>query len=161
MTAPAHISRANGRKGGRPVGSLSEATKENLKAQDALRIKILKSTDKLYQSQMALASGCSFLYCVTTSKKGIKSKPELITSQAVIEKFLQGTLNEKDSQEFHFITTEKPDTRAIDSMMDRVFGKAPQSLDVTSDGEKLGPLETVFSAVSNKTGDIPSKDKKS
>ena len=144
---------------GRPKGALSEATKENLKVQKVLRAKILKSADKLYQSQMALANGCSFLYCVTTNKKGIRSKPELITNQKKIEEYLRGKLDNEQS-EYYFITTEKPDGRAIDSLMDRVFGKAPQSVDMTSDGEKLGPIEAVFKAISGKTAGIPEEDNK-
>lgn len=37
MAAPAHIARENGKKGGRPKGAVSAATKEKLTAQETFR----------------------------------------------------------------------------------------------------------------------------
>ena len=143
---------------GRPKGALNESTKQNLKVQKTLRAKILKSAGKLYRSQMALAGGCSFLYKIEIQKKGGKSKPILVEDAKTIEAFLRGEYENKDD-EYYFITTEKPDGKAIDSMLDRVFGKAQQTMDVTTDGEKIDPLSAVLAAVSGKTAGIPKEDK--
>ena len=42
------------------------------------------------------------------------------------------------SATYYFITTKEPDNRAIDSILNRVFGKATDHIDVTSKGKKIG-----------------------
>jgi len=75
------------------------------------------------------------LYKIHTDSKGMKSKPELVTSQKEIEDYLAGETDA--NSDYYFITTERPDNRALDSLFDRTFGKAQQYVDHTSGGEKL------------------------
>ncbi len=39
--------------------------------------------------------------------------------------------------EFYFITTKEPNNFAIDSMLDRTFGKSTNNVDITSGGKEL------------------------
>ncbi len=129
-------SRENGKKGGRPKGSKSQKTIEREIALKELRDRVVRSYSSLLNSQMAIAHGLTFLYVIRTNKKGQRSKPELVKSQATIEAFLADELD-NDDEEYFFMSTERPDNKAIDSLLDRTFGKAQQNMDVTSDGKAL------------------------
>lgn len=134
-----NTSRENGKKGGRPKGSKSQTTIEREIALKELRERVVRSYDALLNSQMAIAHGLTFLYVIKTIKsgKGMKRlKPKLIKDQATIEAYLAGELD-KDEHEYYFMSTQRPDNKAIDSLLDRTFGKAQQNMDVTSDGKAL------------------------
>lgn len=123
---------------GRPVGALSKTTIEQKIAKQLLVQRVLRSQDRLINAQMSLAQGCSFLYVIKVETvNGIKRKerPQLVKDQYLIESYLAGDL--EDKEDYYFITTEKPDTRALDSLLDRVHGKANQSVDLTTKGKKI------------------------
>lgn len=109
---------------GRPKGKVSQKTLDKLKVLRAMKERIMRSADQLLNSQMNLAQGVSYLYVIRTNSKGFKEKPELITSQFTIEAYLAGELEDEDN-EYYYITTERPDNKALDSLFDRTFGKAP------------------------------------
>ena len=69
------------------------------------------------------------LYCVKTYKNGKRSKPFVITDQKTIEAYLAGELGD-EKNEYYFIATHKPDNKALDSLFDRVFGKATTPIDL-------------------------------
>ncbi len=135
MPTRAEISRKNGKKGGRPKGSLDKVTLEKNKVEKVLHQRILKNTDRIFNSQLQIAEGCSYLYKIHTDSKGKKSKPELVTSQIEITEYLEGEYDK--NIDYYYITTEKPDIRAIDSMYNRVFGKPKESVDVTTGGKPI------------------------
>ncbi len=133
--------RGGAREGaGRPKGVLNPKVLERRIAEQEFRDRVIRSKDALMNSQMNLAQGVQMLYCITTNSKGIRSKPELITSQHTIEAYLAGELNDdqgnrgdEDDKEYYFITTERPDNRALDSLFDRSFGKAKQPIELDAD----------------------------
>lgn len=132
---------------GRPKGSKNEETLERERVQAEMRRRIMKSTDELLNSQMSLAKGVQMLYRIDKDENGKNKKPELVTSQAEIENYFAGDYDEQS--EYYFITTERPDNKAIDSLFDRTFGKAQQHVDVKSDGK---PIFQITSEVANKYG---------
>jgi len=86
---------------------------------------------------MSLAQGVTYLFKIHTDSKGNKGKPELVDSQYEISAYLNGEY-EGEPDDYYFITTERPDNKAIDSMLDRAFGKAPQKLEHTGkDGDPI------------------------
>lgn len=116
------------RKGsGRKKGQLSKKTLEKKKIEKAMEQKIMRQVDGMLRSQMSLAKGCSYLYVVRTDDNGRKEKPEIVTNPAMIEAYLAGEL-EEERDEYYYITTDKPDNLAINSLIDRVFGKPKQKL---------------------------------
>jgi len=131
---------------GRPYGSKNSATKEQKVVQEEFRQRVLKSMDTLITSQMNLAEGVQMLYKISKDDKGKNKKPVIVTSQYEIESYLAG--EQEDKSEYYFITTERPDNRALDSLIDRVFGKSTHNIDVQSGGKPL-PLITF-----NKDGSI-------
>ena len=133
---------------GRAKGSMNKATKEQKLVEEAFRQRVLKSMENLINSQMNLAQGCQYLFCIhtETDKKGSKTKqrPKIVTNQYIIEKYLAGELdNEKD--DYYFITTEKPDNKALDSLIDRVFGKATQKTEIT--GKDGGAIQIAGNSI--------------
>ena len=147
---------------GRPEGAESQATKDKKIVKEEMKQRIMRSKDALLNSQMNLAQGIQMLFKIETieikNKDGIvikneRQKPELITSQDEIENYLAGDYDNKDNV-YYFITTEKPDNKAIDSMFDRAFDKARQNVGV--DGGEEGKPINIINYV-NATGKIPTK----
>lgn len=121
---------------GRPKGSENEETRKKRVVEEEFKQRVLRSANKLISSQMNLAQGVQMLYVIEKTEKGANKKPRLITDQSTIESYLAGELD-GDPDEYYFITTERPDNRALDSLFDRVFGKSVNNIDVTSDGKQL------------------------
>ena len=120
MAAPAHIARENGKKGGRPFGRKNEATLVKELELQYIKDRVSKAKEKLLDAQISLAQGVSFLYRIDKDEKGKNKKPEIVTSQWEIESYLSG---EADSDSYYYITTQKPENNAIDSLLDRTVGK--------------------------------------
>lgn len=141
----------NGKKGGRPKGSKSENTLAKEAVLAEFRKKAMESADVLFNSQLHLAKGQTYLYkiekeFVATSNDGKrgywrKKKARVVDAQWEIEEYLMGKVEEGDEDDdqdpkatYYFITTKDPDNKAIDSILDRTFGKSTQSI-VTEDLE--------------------------
>lgn len=120
---------------GRKKGSENEITKEKRIVTDGMKKRVMKAANKLLDAQMTLAQGIQMLYVIKTIDDK-KQKPEIITDAKTIESFLAGELDNEDD-EYYFITTERPDNRALDSLFDRTFGKAIQYLDIKDDRDGL------------------------
>src|SRR5690606_6390469 len=105
-----------------------------------------RSADALFQSQMALARGYYYLYKIekkwepNPSGKGgryVAKKPKLVTSQSEIEDYLMGLVEEGDLHDdpaatYYFIVTKDPSNLAVDSLLNRLWGKATQSVDLSN-----------------------------
>lgn len=103
--------------------------------------KILKNLPELTEAQIALATGQTIMMARRWKKdeKGklhrtgkwyqVKRKSEIID-------LLNGS---QTGDEYYFITTDKPDNRAIDSALDRTIGKPKEKLEVG--GEGGGPMK--------------------
>lgn len=138
---------------GRPSGSTNKQTKERRAVEEAMKDRIMRSADTLLNSQMNLAQGVQMLYVIKTDDKGKKEKPELVTDQPTIESYLAGELDE-EQDEYYFITTERPDNRALDSLFDRTFGKARQNVTVDG-GEPMKITIEVAGSIAQKNGIAP------
>ncbi len=146
--------RLNASKGGRPKGSKGKATLIKEAAKNHFDKRVLKLNDRLINAQTSLAIGQTFLYKI--EKEFIKTgenkdgsdkgywknlKPELVESQDEIESYLErlaennGSLDDDsdESAAYYFLTTKEPDNKAIDSLRDRTFGKAKESLEITGE----------------------------
>lgn len=126
---------------GRKPGGMNKATKEQKVVEQEFKDRVLRSMGMLINSQMNLALGCQFLYKITTEtdSKGVqhRSKPILVTDQDEIESYLAGE-NKDDNDDYYYLTTDKPDNKALDSLIDRVFGKAVSKLELGGkDGKEL------------------------
>lgn len=126
--------RGGAREGaGRPKGGENEETARRRLAERAYKERVVAHIHDLFNSQLALSKGLSYLYRIdeTEDDKGKKiRKHVLVESPTEINDVLDeldGSSSGTCEDNYYYITTKAPDNRAIDSMMDRVFGKAKQS----------------------------------
>lgn len=144
---------------GRPKGSMNEATKERIETKAAFIDRVNKNADKLFNSQLDLAVGEKYLMVVRTIGTGSKQRREtsIVTDTDTIKSFLDEELDNTD-EEYYFMTTKPADNKAIDSLLNRSFGKAEEKLDITSAGEKISTttadsslVDTFVEALKNDT----------
>lgn len=139
--------------GGRPHGALSEVTKLRRDSDKLYQERVLKVTSILFNKQFSAAIGLQYMYKFELrydkENNPYYSKPILVVSPDEIAYGLQQILKVGEgktdpdavSPDVYFnITTKDPDQKVIDSMMDRVFGKAKQQIDISSLGERIGGI---------------------
>lgn len=124
---------------GRPKGSQNKATKEKVKMEKLFNKKVMGSINRLFNAQMALAEGVMYLYRIDKDPKGKNDKPVIVTDPEEIQEFLA---DEIDSDSYYYISTERPDNRAIDSLLDRIFGKPKQKHEHSGEGGE--PIQISF-----------------
>ena len=142
----------SGRKPGQKDAKTIEADKTKEEVDKIFKKRVIKNIEPLMNAQLSLAKGLSYLYRIDKTKKGNNKKPVLVTSPFEIALYLDDDY--ETDKTYYYITTDKPDSRAIDSMFDRVFGKAPQSLKLETDPDK--PL-VVEHALTNEERELLSK----
>lgn len=147
-------------KGGKRPGSgrkkgKAPKTLEKIKVLEALRQRTYKVADAVFGAQLSSALGQQFLFRIKTNSKGFKEKPELVEDELTIRNYLNRDFETDgdlyDKNEYYFITTKAPDTRAIDSMFDRAFGKVSQPLGGGEDG--TGPIQVQIINYAKKNAD--------
>lgn len=128
---------------GRPEGSMNPDTKERMKVKSAFISRVNKHADDLFNAQYNLAKGETYLMVKRIEGEGKNRKVwhEMVTDPQTIIEYLDGELQGNDSidddEHFYYMTTKPANGLAIDSLLNRSFGKAEEKLDITSDGEKL------------------------
>lgn len=128
---------------GRPKGSKNPATIEKEAIMAAFKSRVLEKADFLLNRQFHLAAGISYLYRIERKKN---SPPEhvLIEDEAEIKDVLDqldGMSSGVIDDEYYYVTVKPPDNRAIDSMLDRAFGKAHQTKSI--DIRKTKPFDSL------------------
>jgi hypothetical protein len=126
---------------GRPKGSLDKRTLDKKEAEKLFTERVLKNVDRLFNAQFNIAEGATYLYRIEETGEGKNKvrKHVLVADPYEIERFL----NEHDGadgqidNEYYYITTKTPDNKAIDSLMDRAFGKAVTKIAGTGDDGEL------------------------
>ena len=115
---------------GRPQGSVSEAMKERQEALAQFKDMVTTNTHKLFEAQYSMAVGSTFLVKVTflDEAKTMKTSTTITDQQEILDYF-SGKLEDINS-EIYLMTTSKPDLRAIDSLLDRTYGKSKESIEV-------------------------------
>lgn len=155
----AQIRREAGKKGGRPKGKRSAKVLERERVLEGLRQRTLRVVDHLFNTQLTLAKGCTYLYRIDKEwvatggkNKGYwrSLKPVLVTSQSEIEDYLEGLIEEGDAQDqndagaaYYFLTTDKPNGAVVESMFNRTFGTPVQSTKIVDDDGKSIPIATL------------------
>lgn len=137
-----HKGRGGARPGaGRPLGKMEPATIERMKVKQAFLKRINKHADDLFNAQYDLAVGEKYLMVKKTSGSGKDRKTwvEVVTDIEIIKEYLDDfgeTLN-VDNEEYYYMTTKPANGMALDSLLNRSFGKAEEKLDLTTNGETL------------------------
>jgi hypothetical protein len=125
---------------GRPKGKKSQTTLEKEAVLAAWRLRVLQKAEQLFHAQYSKAVGSVMVFRVdeTEDDNGkVKREHVHVTDPDEIKEFLDECegMNGYSGDKYYFITEVLPDNKAIDSMMDRTFGKAQQTLDI---GNKPG-----------------------
>lgn len=143
---------------GRPKGKLNQSTIDAMAVKREYQDKIRRNAERLFAAQMSLATGVQMLFVIHTDSKGTRRKPEMITDPDTISRFLEenqgvdGVLKsdaenrdpKSKVEDYYFLTTKIPDSRTISDMLDRAFGKADTTLDVTSNGQTIKGATITF-----------------
>lgn len=111
---------------GTKKGKLWKSTIKKREAERRYEERAMRAVHNLANAQLATALGNSYLMRIDKDEKGKDMRPVIVQDPEEITQFLSGELDNADC--YYHITTDKPDTRAIDSIFDRLFGKATQKV---------------------------------
>lgn len=125
----AEAARENGKKGGRPRAEDPHVKLRNA-AHKLFKSKVARQAQRLYAAQMTLAEGSRVLV------KQVSGGHRLVSNHQEILNFLDG----KPQDGVYLLTTERPNNMAIDSLLDRAFGKPTQTIELPNNGVPLFAL---------------------
>ena len=122
---------------GRPLGSLNKNTREEKEAERLFKERILENIQELLNAQMNIAKGASYLFKIVEEKSStgaiLSRYHKLVEDPAIIKEVLDemdGMESANFNDDYYYITTKAPDNKALISLIDRVFGKAKQSVEL-------------------------------
>jgi hypothetical protein len=120
---------------GRPKGKKDPETIERERQAALLQRRRLRVVDRIFNAQLALAEGTTFVYEVVQvgTAKHPKEEHRVVTDPERIARFLdRERLGAADdpNENYMYITTEKPDGKMIADIFDRAFGRAPQAIEM-------------------------------
>lgn len=123
---------------GRPEGSMNPETAERMKVKSAFIKRVNNNADRLFNSQFNLAVGEQYLMWKHKVGSGNKERTvvEVVDDLEVIKAYLDDTL-ETNGDEYYYISTKPANGMAIDSLLNRSFGKAEEKIDHTTNGKDL------------------------
>ncbi len=126
---------------GHPKGKKTQVVIEREAAAKVFKERVAKHADKLFNAQLDLAIGEKYLMVKTTTGEGKNRKTtiEIVTDTEIIKQFLDDevSLNNDMDHEYYFISTKPANNMALDSLLNRSFGKAEDKLDITTGGDKI------------------------
>lgn len=124
---------------GAPKGTVQRRTLEKSAVARALRERTMAQADNLFNAQLAKAVGSVMVFRVDEEVSGGKTKR--VHTQITDSNEIKRVLDENESgagtvgENYYFVTNIPPDNKAIDSMLDRTFGRAVQSIEVSDGAE--------------------------
>lgn len=122
---------------GRPKHSKNKATIEREEALRQFKDRVAINTHKLFNAQLDLAIGEKYLMVVRTIGQAAKQRKEtdIVTDIETIKKYLDSDGDIDTDEEYYFMTTKAANNQALDSMLNRTFGRPKE--DDTNTGEGI------------------------
>lgn len=125
--------------GGMPKGKITRKRLHQLEVQKAVNQRIMAHADELLNAALSLAKGTQRLMVIITEGEGKNRRRyhEVVTDEETIKQYLdyEEGINDADNPDddthYYYLTTDKPDVRAIDMLMNRGLGKAPDKIEIT------------------------------
>lgn len=118
--------------------------------------RVAKSTNALFNAAKSLAVGQTFIYRLDEEEKiGAKGTkytvktPVLVTDPGEISDAIDFLEGNGSTDNYYYITTKEPDVRAIDSLMNRAYGRAKESVELS--GEIKGIVGLITSLDNDKS----------
>lgn len=126
---------------GRPAGLLNKETIAREIAKKDFNNRVYRATEQLYNAQFSIATGVQILFRIdkiydVKTKRYQKQKPVIVDDLDEIADYLDGAydnMTDESDPSYYYITAHKPDNKAIDSLMDRAYGKPKQDMNITAD----------------------------
>lgn len=123
---------------GRPKGALAQKTLEKIAVLSAFRQRVMRHADDLFNAQYAKAVGSIQVFRIDEEEDAngkVKRVHTLVTDAGEIKRVLdEGEgCDAIVGKSYYFVTEIPPDNKAIDSLFDRTFGKAQQSVEITDE----------------------------
>lgn len=106
--------------------------------------RVNKAADRLYNAQLDIALGEKFLMVrIPINDEKSKYKTEVVTDPEIIAEYLDdnGTTLNNSGDDYYYMTTRPANNQAIQSMLDRAFGKAPEKIEIEGAFFKANKLE--------------------
>lgn len=130
---------------GRPKGKAEPQTIERAAALQAFRERVAKNVDKLFNAQLNLATGERYLMVKKTVyiDKEKKTWHEIVEDPNDIKAYLDGELTNTDT-DYYYMSVKPANNMAIDSLLDRTFGKAQQNMKL--EGDRDNPVVSILRA---------------
>jgi len=130
---------------GRPKHGKNQSTIVKEEAERQFKERVAKNVDRLFNSQLDLALGEKYLMVTTTIGTGTKKRREttIVTNPETIKEFLDEEREMNSNTKYYFMSTKPANNQALEGMMNRAFGRAKESVDVTSGGESLNNLSNL------------------
>jgi Mg2+ and Co2+ transporter CorA len=124
---------------GRPKHSKNPDTIQREEAAKQFKERVAKNVDRLFNAQLDKALGEKYLMVITTTGEGAKQRREttIVTDPETIKDFLDSDEDPKfgEDNEYYFISTKPADNMALDSLLNRSFGRATEKIELEHSGE--------------------------
>ncbi|CAB4151666.1 hypothetical protein UFOVP585_30 [uncultured Caudovirales phage] len=142
------------RKGaGRPPGKQTERVRLAHEAKNRMMQRIHQNADRLVNAQLQLAIGCTYLFKRMKLSNGVWTRYNLVKDLGEITQYMDGDFEDDSSVVYVMLTADKPDAKAIDSMLDRGFGRAPVTIELPDKRDPVEMLLTKFGLLEEGTED--------
>jgi hypothetical protein len=120
---------------GRPPGAKNKATLEKAAVIEAFNQRVLNQADALFNAQFKLATGSQIVFRIDVEKGkqgGIKETHVQVTNPQEIKELLDAHGGDDGSVDgnYYYFQTIPPDNKAIDSLLNRTFGKAKETMEI-------------------------------
>jgi hypothetical protein len=131
---------------GRKKGSKNKATLEKQAVLAEFNQRVLAKADDLFNAQFKLATGSQRVFRIDETRDGkgkvLKREHVWVTDPAEIKRLLDDHDGESGDVDgtFYYFQAVVPDNKAIDSLMNRTFGRAKESMELS--GPEGAPIET-------------------
>lgn len=118
--------------GGKKKGTKNGETIKKELAEQEFKNRILANIYELLSAQMKIAKGTSYLFKIVETKKG--GKEHILVDDPLKIKYVLDEVEGEGQLDnnYYYISTKQPDNRALDSLIDRVFGKAKETIDLNA-----------------------------
>ncbi len=126
---------------GAPKGTIQRRTLEKSAVARELRERTMAHADNLFNAQLAKAVGSVMVFRVDEEEIG-GGKTKRVHTHLTDPDEIKRVLDKNEGgagivgADYYFVTNIAPDNRAIDSMLDRTFGKAMQPVEVNDSEDR-------------------------
>lgn len=122
---------------GRPKGAISKANRDVKESKKLFIQRITKHVDELFNAQLSLAKGEQVLMVAITTGEGKNKKRthEIVKDEETIKQYLdweegfEDSENPGDDNHYYYLTTRPANNMAIDSLLNRAYGKATEKVE--------------------------------